>query len=70
MGIMNFQLEIDIPIIYGVLSSIGLGSGIHTGILFLFPHVNQIYKTSIKCNNTHFNQYSYYNNNMEYEINP
>ena len=49
-------------VIYGVLSSIGLGSGIHTGILFLFPHVNQIYKTSIKCNNTHFNQYSYYNN--------
>jgi len=48
-------------IVLGILSSIGMGSGIHTGIMFLFPHVNKIYRTSILCNSTNFNQYHYYN---------
>eukprot|EP01056_Protomagalhaensia_sp_Gyna25_P005591 Protomagalhaensia_sp_Gyna_25__5590@NODE_76_length_5570_cov_17_836738_g57_i0_p2_GENE_NODE_76_length_5570_cov_17_836738_g57_i0NODE_76_length_5570_cov_17_836738_g57_i0_p2_ORF_typecomplete_len292_score26_09_NODE_76_length_5570_cov_17_836738_g57_i020762951 len=34
----------------GALSSIGLGSGIHTGVLFLFPHIYQIAQTSEICN--------------------
>ena len=29
----------------GVLSSVGLGSGMHTGILFLFPHVFKVTKS-------------------------
>jgi vacuole membrane protein 1 len=48
-------------IILGILSSIGLGSGIHTGIMFLFPHIDNIYKTAIRCNSVDFNQYHYYN---------
>ena len=48
-------------IFFGILSSIGLGSGIHTGIMILFPHVKNIYTTSISCNSTDFNQYNYYN---------
>ena len=27
----------------GVLSSIGLGSGVHSGLLFLFPHVLKVW---------------------------
>ena len=26
----------------GVLSSVGLGTGIHTGLLFLFPHILKV----------------------------
>ena len=26
----------------GILSSIGLGSGMHTGVLFLFPHIMKV----------------------------
>lgn len=26
----------------GVLSSIGLGTGMHSGLLFLFPHILQV----------------------------
>ena len=26
----------------GVLSSIGLGTGMHTGLLFLFPHILKV----------------------------
>lgn len=48
-------------IFLGILSSIGLGSGIHTGIMFLFPHVSNIYKTAKNCNSIEFNQYYYYN---------
>lgn len=38
----------------GILSSIGLGSGIHTGILFLFPYVIKVSLASIQCGNTDF----------------
>ena len=38
----------------GILSSIGLGSGIHTGILFLFPHIIKICFAAINCGNTIF----------------
>lgn len=38
----------------GALSSIGLGSGVHTGILFLFPHIYQVTLTTEICNTTIF----------------
>eukprot|EP01054_Gregarina_sp_Poly1_P000565 Gregarina_sp_Poly_1__564@NODE_1135_length_4981_cov_83_856532_g784_i0_p3_GENE_NODE_1135_length_4981_cov_83_856532_g784_i0NODE_1135_length_4981_cov_83_856532_g784_i0_p3_ORF_typecomplete_len346_score25_84PerC/PF06069_11/13PerC/PF06069_11/29_NODE_1135_length_4981_cov_83_856532_g784_i039094946 len=38
----------------GALSSIGLGSGIHTGVLFLFPHIYQVTQTSEVCNSLDF----------------
>lgn len=43
----------------GILSSIGFGTGLHTGIMFLLPHVNNIYTTAHECNNTDFKQYGY-----------
>lgn len=40
----------------GILSSVGLGSGMHTGILFLFPHVfkvtNAVENMATLCNNS------------------
>ncbi|KAH7647111.1 vacuole membrane [Cryptosporidium bovis] len=38
----------------GFLSSVGLGSGIHTGLLFLFPHVYSIIKTIENYNTLNF----------------
>lgn len=38
----------------GMLSSIGLGSGVHTGLLFVFPHNYMIAQTSEECNNLNF----------------
>lgn len=38
----------------GVLSSIGLGSGMHSGILFLFPHMLKVVLTAEKCHSVHF----------------
>jgi vacuole membrane protein 1 len=41
-------------VILGILSTIGLGSGIPTGLFFLFPHVLNIKQISLECNNTNF----------------
>ena len=38
----------------GVLSSIGLGSGVHTGVLFLFPHVLRVALAAEACGHTVF----------------
>jgi vacuole membrane protein 1 len=38
----------------GVLSSIGLGTGMHSGLLFLFPHVYFISASAERCNNLNF----------------
>ncbi|KAL8272507.1 hypothetical protein Esti_003630 [Eimeria stiedai] len=38
----------------GVLSSIGLGSGMHSGLLFLFPHIHSICASAEACGNTDF----------------
>jgi membrane protein YqaA with SNARE-associated domain len=38
----------------GVLSSVGLGTGMHSGVLFLFPHIIQVCVTAYTCGNTHF----------------
>ena len=45
-------------VFFGIASSIGFGTGFHTGIMFLVPHVTNIYKTAQECNNTDFKQYS------------
>jgi len=41
----------------GVLSSIGLGTGMHSGILFLFPHVVQVVMAASECNSLRFDTY-------------
>lgn len=38
----------------GVLSSIGLGTGMHSGILFLFPHIYLICSAATMCGHTDF----------------
>ncbi|SBS86904.1 conserved Plasmodium protein, unknown function [Plasmodium ovale curtisi] len=38
----------------GILSSIGLGCGMHSGVLFLFPHIYFICSTSEYCNSLNF----------------
>lgn len=41
----------------GVLSSIGFGTGLHTGILFLFPFIGETVMASETCQNFNFNIY-------------
>ncbi|KAG0056849.1 Vacuolar membrane protease [Gryganskiella cystojenkinii] len=41
-------------ILLGVASSIGLGTGLHTFILFLGPHIAEVTLTAYKCGNTDF----------------
>lgn len=38
----------------GVLSSIGLGTGMHSGFLFLFPHILRICLAAERCGSTDF----------------
>jgi len=42
----------------GVLSSIGLGSGMHSGLLFLFPHIFKVVEASSTCPSMHFDSFS------------
>mmetsp|Transcript_16138 Transcript_16138/g.38280 ORF Transcript_16138/g.38280 Transcript_16138/m.38280 type:complete len:347 (+) Transcript_16138:52-1092(+) len=39
----------------GVLSSIGLGTGMHSGLLFLFPHILKVCLAAEKCGHLDFN---------------
>jgi vacuole membrane protein 1 len=41
-------------ILLGVLSSIGLGSGLHSGILFLFPHYLKVCLAAERCGHVAF----------------
>jgi len=43
--------------ILGILSSIGLGSGLQTGLLFLFPHIIKVSLTYKQCGNSIFDTY-------------
>jgi hypothetical protein len=42
----------------GVLSSIGLGSGMHSGLLFLFPHIFRVVEASQACPSMEFDSFS------------
>lgn len=41
----------------GVLSSVGLGTGMHSGLLFLFPHIYLTCASADSCKSTHFWSY-------------
>ena len=41
-------------IVTGILSSIGFGTGLHTGLLFLFPYIIDISLASEECNSLNF----------------
>jgi hypothetical protein len=38
----------------GVFSTIGLGTGVHTGLAFVIPFISNIYSISKECNSTNF----------------
>ena len=58
INFINSNIYITIYWLFlGILSSIGLGSGINTGLLVLFPFVTKICITSISCGNTNFDIY-------------
>jgi hypothetical protein len=38
--------------VLGILSSIGFGTGLHSGVMFLFPHVLQVVAAAEACNTT------------------
>jgi len=38
----------------GILSSIGLGTGMHSGLLFLFPHILKVVYSAEKCHSVDF----------------
>lgn len=42
----------------GVLSSIGLGTGMHSGILFLFPHIMRVCLAADVCHSLDFDSWS------------
>jgi hypothetical protein len=41
----------------GVASSIGLGTGMHSGLLFLFPHIAKVVLTAGECNSLRFSTF-------------
>ncbi len=41
----------------GVLSSVGLGTGMHSGLLFLFPHIMRVAQAGVACGNVSFNSF-------------
>lgn len=41
-------------LILGILSSIGLGAGLHSGVLFLFPHIFKVCLAVESCGHTSF----------------
>ena len=61
LQILNYFNNFLVTFLYwfglGVLSSIGLGFGVHTGFLILFPLVAKVVIVSQTCNNTDFDIY-------------
>lgn len=54
---MLWQMEFAVSevawwVILGVLSSIGFGTGLHSGMMFLFPHVMQVVAAAEACHTT------------------
>lgn len=41
-------------VMLGVLSSVGLGTGMHSGLLFLFPYIASVCMTASVCESLHF----------------
>ncbi|CAD2218995.1 hypothetical protein AGDE_06307 [Angomonas deanei] len=44
-------------VILGILSSVGLGTGMHSGLLFLFPHIYRTCAAADSCGNVNFWSY-------------
>ena len=55
--INNFLWDITYWFSLGVMSSIGLGFGVHTGFLILFPLISKVAIFANHCGNTNFTLY-------------
>ena len=58
--LVNFNYNICLCLMWtflGIMSSIGLGTGFHTGIIFVIPHINNIYQTAMTCGHIQFDIY-------------
>lgn len=56
-GAILWQVELAVTealwwLILGILSSIGFGTGLHSGLMFLFPHVMQVVAAAEGCHTT------------------
>lgn len=56
---MTAEIEVQLLVILwwfglGVLSSVGLGTGMHSGILFLFPHMMKVCNAAAECGSLNF----------------
>lgn len=55
---INYNICVALMWIFlGIMSSIGLGTGFHTGIIFVLPHINNIYQTAMSCGHIEFDIY-------------
>lgn len=53
----NFNMNVEFVVWWfglGVLSSVGLGTGMHSGILFLFPHIFLVVQGAEECKSLQF----------------
>ena len=58
--LINLNYNIGVCLVWfvlGIMSSIGLGTGFHTGIIFVLPHINNIYQTANSCGHIEFDIY-------------
>lgn len=58
--LVNFNYNFCLCLMWtflGIMSSIGLGTGFHTGIIFVIPHINNIYQTAMTCGHIQFDIY-------------
>mmetsp|Transcript_70496 Transcript_70496/g.113653 ORF Transcript_70496/g.113653 Transcript_70496/m.113653 type:complete len:508 (-) Transcript_70496:242-1765(-) len=56
-GAILWQAELALTeaawwMILGILSSVGFGTGLHSGLMFLFPHIMQVVGAAEACNTT------------------
>jgi membrane protein YqaA with SNARE-associated domain len=66
INLMYFVKFVSWWLLLGIASSIGLGTGAHTGLLFLFPHIMYVCLASEQCNSLNFVTWSqmwFQNNN-------
>ena len=55
---VNYNIGVSLMwLILGIMSSIGLGTGFHTGIIFVLPHINNIYQAAQTCGHIEFDIY-------------
>jgi vacuole membrane protein 1 len=57
-GVYNITIYMMWWVLLGILSSIGLGTGMHTGLLFLFPHIMFVCLAAETCRGLDFTSWT------------